>query len=658
MEATQTRRGFLASIPAGAAAVSTLGATGTRAGSHDTWPTDGYDLGNTGHNPGASGPTADVGGEWAHETGDSITASPAIVDERVYVGSSDGTVYALDARTGDSLWEFPTGNSVHSAPAVDDGYVYVGSSDGHCYAIDAGDGDEHWQFETDGPVTSSPTVVTGPDGEARLVFVGSDDGRVYAIDTASGEEVWAEEMGAAVTTTPAFAPSPTDGGGTDEEAVSGMVYVGSDVGTVFALDAASGSLEWAQPTQDAVRSAPAVSEGRVFVGSLDGNVYALDASTGDEEWRFDTGQGVVGSPAVADGTVYVGSRSGTVHAIDTSPGWTEGSHLEDDDRWQFDTGQLPITGSVATDGETVYAGSENGTVVGLTASDGAERWTVDTGGRVRSGPAVVGGGTTGDDSTGDGHGSGATEPGTVFVSAGDTVRALVKGGADIGPGDGDDGGDDFSLEDLSFLLFPASAVLFVVAVVGLFYAAGRTGLLNLIEEKADAYGSDPDSTTSVDGDGPTGAGAARDEPIGGDGDGPSQVWDLVVDDVIARADRTNRTATQNIILTTYLDSDTLDAPLVAHEVESLWDGPVQLRLSQSVVEGTAADSRPLGDNWRVTDGRLIFEQRLEPGTTVRTLVGRPDCPDDRLEELLEPPTITVDAVLDGEPSRRDDSPAE
>jgi glucose dehydrogenase len=54
----------------------------------------------------------------------------------VYVGSLDGNVYALNARTGARLWSFTTGSRVISSPAVANGVVYVGSDDNNVYAFD------------------------------------------------------------------------------------------------------------------------------------------------------------------------------------------------------------------------------------------------------------------------------------------------------------------------------------------------------------------------------------------------------------------------------------------------------------------------------------------------------------------------------------------
>ena len=54
-------------------------------------------------------------------------------------------------------------------------------------------------------------------------------------------------------------------------------------------------------------SSPAVVDGVVYVGSDDGNVYALNASSGAKLWNYTTGGDVYSSPAVVGGVVYVGS---------------------------------------------------------------------------------------------------------------------------------------------------------------------------------------------------------------------------------------------------------------------------------------------------------------------------------------------------------------
>ncbi len=55
----------------------------------------------------------------------------------------------------------------------------------------------------------------------------------------------------------------------------------------------------------------------VYVGSDDGNLYALDAATGAVKWQVEIGKVEDTSPAIgADGTIYIGSEEEkTIYAI-------------------------------------------------------------------------------------------------------------------------------------------------------------------------------------------------------------------------------------------------------------------------------------------------------------------------------------------------------
>jgi hypothetical protein len=115
-----------------------------------------------------------------------------------------------------------------------------------------------WKYTDGTSIDSSPTVAGG------IVYVGSEDGNVYALNAASGVELWKYTTGIGVISSPAV--------------VGGVVYIGSDDDNVYALNATSGTYIWSYPTGDRVWSSPAVVGGLVYVGSDDGNVYALGAS--------------------------------------------------------------------------------------------------------------------------------------------------------------------------------------------------------------------------------------------------------------------------------------------------------------------------------------------------------------------------------------------
>jgi polyvinyl alcohol dehydrogenase (cytochrome) len=102
----------------------------------------------------------------------------------------------------------------------------------------------------------------------------------------------------------------------------GRVYVGSQSGNVYALDAASGCIHWFFQAEASVRAAVTVgridrSSGPVyaaFIGDRAANVYAVDAATGTLLWKtkpdsFPTAR-VTGSPVFDRGRLYVPVASG------------------------------------------------------------------------------------------------------------------------------------------------------------------------------------------------------------------------------------------------------------------------------------------------------------------------------------------------------------
>ncbi|HUR96380.1 MAG TPA: PQQ-binding-like beta-propeller repeat protein [Gemmatimonadales bacterium] len=345
------------------------------------------DLAHTGSY--ASPPLTRFGGvQWRVQTGGPVQSSPAVVDGVVYVGSGDGNLYALDARTGTQRWKFAAGRAVTASPAVSGGLVFIGSRDGAYFAVEAATGRQRWRIETgpDAPLawgfesgdlyTSSPAVAQG------LAVLGGSDGQVYAVDAATGAVRWRFRTGGRVRSSPAVS--------------GGRVYVGSMDGTLYALELASGRPVWRFDTEGhtlesgkfgfdrrTIQSSPAVAEGRVFVGSRDGHLYAVDAATGRLVWRADHEMSWVNSsPAVVGGLVFAGSSDNRfVQAVDARTG---------KERWRVATERL-VWSSPAVTGELVYVGDASGTLYALDCETGAERWRHRTGRRIYSSPVPSGG---------------------------------------------------------------------------------------------------------------------------------------------------------------------------------------------------------------------------------------------------------------------------
>jgi polyvinyl alcohol dehydrogenase (cytochrome) len=97
----------------------------------------------------------------------------------------------------------------------------------------------------------------------------------------------------------------------------GRVYVGSDSGQIYALDAGSGCVHWSFLAGAGVRTAPVLARlgarQALFIGDMKANLYALDASSGALIWTARADDQpltrITDTPAVAGGRLYVGTSS-------------------------------------------------------------------------------------------------------------------------------------------------------------------------------------------------------------------------------------------------------------------------------------------------------------------------------------------------------------
>jgi len=92
-------------------------------------------------------------------------------------------------------WAFayPNATRARSQPTIAGGRVYMGSQDGTVYALELGSGCAHWTFKAAAEVRSGVTIAASKtsSGATRLTaYFGDFDGGVYAVDAASGKLLW------------------------------------------------------------------------------------------------------------------------------------------------------------------------------------------------------------------------------------------------------------------------------------------------------------------------------------------------------------------------------------------------------------------------------------------------------------------------------------
>jgi outer membrane protein assembly factor BamB len=335
------------------------------------WPMFHHDLRHTGRSP-HNGPSSPFL-KWSYTTGGGIFSSPAVgSDGTIYVGSFNGTLYAINP-DGSLKWSYPTGGNIFSSPAIgSDGTIYVGSGDHKLYAI-SDNGSLKWSYTTGGGIFSSPAV--GNDG---TIYVGSRDKNLYAItdNVTNGSLKWSYLTGDQIVSSPAI--------GSD-----GTVYVGSEDHKLYAISD-NGSLKWSYPTGNQIFwSSPAIgNDGTIYVGSRDSKLYAItdNVTNGSLKWSYTTGSVIDSSPVIgSDGSIYVGSGDDKLYAI------SDNGSL----KWSYPTGNFVWSSPAIGNDGTIYVGSWDDKLYAITDNviNGSLKWSYTTGSVIDSSPVIGSDGT-------------------------------------------------------------------------------------------------------------------------------------------------------------------------------------------------------------------------------------------------------------------------
>ncbi len=253
-----------------------------------------------------------------------VRTTPLYHNGMVYIGASDGHLYAIRAATGNFAWEYPSGSSsITASPISVNNQLFFGTSNGSIVGLDATTGKPLGEipelFRADDAIVGSLTYADG-----FLYFV-SRDQNAYALDVTRAlapqqgrrpKRVirWRYTMAAP----PAYSTPVIH---------NDMIYL-VDGENLLALTSSRGRQRWSFPAGATISDTPAVTEQGIFFGTRQGNFFALNLD-GRERWRTEIAGPAYSSPIVApviaptlNGgrsryAVFVGSNRGFVYAFDT-----------------------------------------------------------------------------------------------------------------------------------------------------------------------------------------------------------------------------------------------------------------------------------------------------------------------------------------------------
>lgn len=242
---------------------------------------------------------------WVYRTHGPIASQPVYVDDVLYFTSGENRVYAIDARNGKWKWQYdreaPESFTIrgYPAPLVLNNKVYVGFSDGYLACLNATNGDVVWARSLAGEATRFMDVDATPLFHRGTIFVSNYATGVYALDPKDGSTRWRYEVEGATTV----------------RSRGGRLYFTAAKLGLHALDL-DGHLLWRQAlAAGGELSAPTLVDSYVLVSSSKGGTYVADAMSGRLYQFFYPGHGVT-SEATSDGRqVYVLSNGGYFYAL-------------------------------------------------------------------------------------------------------------------------------------------------------------------------------------------------------------------------------------------------------------------------------------------------------------------------------------------------------
>lgn len=264
-----------------------------------------------------------------------VEITPAIVEDRIFVGDAYGLILALDRLTGNVIWRTQVGNP-----------------------------DRKSWFDVSN--RSDPSFVSGGIGVGtNKVFVGTVRGELIALDIDDGTEIWRETLSGEI-----LAPAVAE---------SDVVVVQTADGKMYALESETGESRWVFDTQDPIVSLrgtayPAISEGYAFAGFANGTLAAVELERGIPLWqqRLTIPEGtselkrindVDGRPLVLGQVVYAANHQGAVQARRLTNG---------DMIWEKPD---PSFRALAEGLDLVFVVRDDDIVVAATQQTGNEAWT-------------------------------------------------------------------------------------------------------------------------------------------------------------------------------------------------------------------------------------------------------------------------------------------
>lgn len=288
---------------------------------------------------------------WQTKYQGGLTGDVGADTNRVVVGTNSGSLIALNAKDGTSLWTLPLGNLLQGGPLVTSSVIVVKKLDNTATAFDPNTQKTLWQYQR------SLSDLSLKGGSAPIyadgrVILGFDDGSVAALQANSGDLAWEQSIANNIGLNPIQRMVSVNA---NLLASNGVVYAAAYQGNIAAIDVSSGNLLWERPISS--YAGFALTGNTLIVSTSVGNLVALNTKTGNTLWRqTDLSGRKLTAPVIVGRNVVVADNAGDVHWLNTSNGQFVS---------RLNLGKTPIYADPVARGQDVWIYNATGELVDL-----------------------------------------------------------------------------------------------------------------------------------------------------------------------------------------------------------------------------------------------------------------------------------------------------
>lgn len=237
------------------------------------------------------------------------SSSPAVDEQRAFIGFLDGSMYAFDLKVAAKLytegrlpqyavetilWRYPTTQPITIPAVVDGQYLAFASRNGSLYSVTASERKLVFQFQTDARV-SAPLV-----RYKKHVLLASEDSNLYSISMRNGASTWQFTTGFVIRKAPVLI---------DDE-----IYLLPDRGNLYKLSAVTGEPLWPRP-QTGFQTFLSASANRIYAVDGNNDLQIVSRETGQRLGSLPLGRFKVTVTNDRSDRIYLATESGLLMCL-------------------------------------------------------------------------------------------------------------------------------------------------------------------------------------------------------------------------------------------------------------------------------------------------------------------------------------------------------